>query len=91
MSKKFYVERGLAVGKSFGSYVDFATPSSPIGLGLYKRRALAKRRGRRRATVAPDPARHRRRIVHRPEVRLGARGRVTPPRGGLFVVIEARG
>ena len=30
------------VGKSFGSYVDFATPSSPIGLGLYKRRALAK-------------------------------------------------
>ena len=41
-SKKFYVERGLSVGKSFGSYVDFATPSSPIGLGLYKRRALAK-------------------------------------------------
>ena len=41
-SKKFYVDRGLAVGKSFGSYVDFATPSSPIGLGLYKRRALAK-------------------------------------------------
>lgn len=41
-SKKFYVDRGLAVDKSFGSYVDFATPSSPIGLGLYKRRALAK-------------------------------------------------
>lgn len=44
-SKKFYGDRGLAVAKSFGSYVDFATPSSPIGLGLYKRRALAKSAG----------------------------------------------
>ena len=48
-SKRFYVDRGLAVGKSFGSYVDFATPGSPIGLGLYKRRALAKSAG-----VAPE-------------------------------------
>ena len=44
-SKRFYGDRGLAVAKSFGSYVDFATPSSPIGLGLYKRRALAKAAG----------------------------------------------
>ncbi len=44
-SKRFYVDRGLAVGKSFGSYVDFAMPSSPVGLGLYKRRALAKDAG----------------------------------------------
>ena len=44
-SKRFYAERGLAVAKSFGSYVDFATPSSLIGLGLYKRRALAKSTG----------------------------------------------
>lgn len=44
-SKRFYVDRGLAVAKSFGSYVDFATPESPIGLGLYKRRALAKSAG----------------------------------------------
>lgn len=44
-SKKFYAARGLAIEKSFGSYVDFATPSSPIGLGLYKRRALAKTSG----------------------------------------------
>lgn len=44
-SKKFYVERGLKVGKSFGSYVEFATPSSPIGVGLYKRAALAKDAG----------------------------------------------
>jgi catechol 2,3-dioxygenase-like lactoylglutathione lyase family enzyme len=48
-TKRFYTERGLAVGKSFGSYVDFAMPSSPIGLGLYKRRALAKDAG-----VAPE-------------------------------------
>ena len=41
-SKKFYVGHGLTVGKSFGSYVDFAMPTSVIGLGLYKRRALAK-------------------------------------------------
>lgn len=48
-SKKFYVERGLSVAKSFGSYVDFNTGSSPIGLGLYKRRALAKSAG-----IAPE-------------------------------------
>lgn len=41
-SKRFYVERGLTVGKSFGSYVDFKLGSSPIGFGLYKRAALAK-------------------------------------------------
>ena len=44
-TKRFYVDRGLTVGKSFGSYVDFATGQSPIGLGLYKRRALAKDAG----------------------------------------------
>ena len=48
-SKRVYAERGLIVGKSFGSYVDFAMPSSPVGLGLYKRRALAKDAG-----VAPE-------------------------------------
>jgi len=44
-SKRFYADHGFAVGKSFGSYVDFETPGSPIGLGLYKRRALAKDAG----------------------------------------------
>lgn len=44
-SKRFYLERGVAVDKSFGSYVEFATPGSPVGLGLYKRRALAKDAG----------------------------------------------
>ena len=45
-SKKFYMDHGLAVGKSFGrSYVEFDTPASPVMLGLYGRRALAKDAG----------------------------------------------
>ncbi|MES2169839.1 MAG: glyoxalase [Actinomycetota bacterium] len=44
-SKTFYVEHGLKIGRSFGSYVEFAMPGSPIGLGLYKRAALAKDAG----------------------------------------------
>ena len=49
-SKRFYVDRGFAVAKSFGrKYVEFATPSSPVKLALYGRRALAKDAG-----VAPD-------------------------------------
>jgi predicted lactoylglutathione lyase len=45
-SKRFYVERGLAVGKSFGSkYVEFDTPSSRVKLALYGRGALAKDAG----------------------------------------------
>ena len=41
-SKQFYVDCGLTVGKGFGNFVDFTMPSSRVGLGLYKRRALAK-------------------------------------------------
>jgi predicted lactoylglutathione lyase len=48
-SKRFYTDHGLPVAKSFGKYVEFATPSSPVKLGLYGRRALAKDAG-----VAPD-------------------------------------
>lgn len=49
-SKQFYVDRGLAVGKSFfRKYVEFDTPSSSVKLALYGRRALAKDAG-----VAPD-------------------------------------
>jgi predicted lactoylglutathione lyase len=45
-SKKFYVEHGLAVGKSFGRmYVEFDTGSSPVKLGLYRHKALAKDAG----------------------------------------------
>ena len=49
-SKRFYVDRGLAVGKSFGSkYVEFDLPGSPVKLALYGRRAAAKDAG-----VSPD-------------------------------------
>jgi predicted lactoylglutathione lyase len=45
-SKRFYVDRGLAVAKSFGrKYVEFATPSTAVKLALYGRRALAKDAG----------------------------------------------
>ena len=49
-SKRFYVDRGLAVAKSFArKYVEFDCPSAPVKLALYGRRALAKDAG-----VAPD-------------------------------------
>jgi predicted lactoylglutathione lyase len=45
-SKRFYVERGLAVAKSFARvYAEFAVPSKHIKLGIYKRGALAKDAG----------------------------------------------
>jgi predicted lactoylglutathione lyase len=45
-SKRFYVDRGLAVAKSFGrKYVEFATGTGPVKLALYGRRALAKDAG----------------------------------------------
>ncbi len=45
-SRRFYVERGLSVAKSFGGkYVEFDTPSSSVTLALYPRRALAKDTG----------------------------------------------
>ncbi|MDN4614161.1 VOC family protein [Leifsonia sp. F6_8S_P_1B] len=43
-SKRLYVERGLKVNKSIGSFVDFDMGDG-IGFGLYKRRALAKSAG----------------------------------------------
>ena len=49
-SKGFYTGHGLVVAKSFGrKYVEFASPSSPVKLALYERRALAKDAG-----VSPD-------------------------------------
>ncbi len=49
-SKRFYVDHGFAVAKSFmGTYVQFDAPSAPVKLALYGRRALAKDAG-----VAPE-------------------------------------
>jgi predicted lactoylglutathione lyase len=45
-SKRFYVERGLVVAKSFGGrYVEFEAPPSHVKLALYGRSALAKDAG----------------------------------------------
>lgn len=45
-SKRFYVEHGLPVGRSFArKYTEFDMPSSPVKLALYGRRALAKDAG----------------------------------------------
>ena len=42
-SKRFYVDHGLSVSRSFGrKYVEFDLPASPIKLALYGRRGLAK-------------------------------------------------
>ncbi|MGD8166713.1 glyoxalase [Herbiconiux sp. P16] len=69
-SKKFYVEHGLAVGKSMGKYVEFAMPASPVKLGLLVRKALAKNAG-----VAPEGSgAHRLTIV-------GSAGTFTDPDG----------
>jgi catechol 2,3-dioxygenase-like lactoylglutathione lyase family enzyme len=49
-TKRFYVEHGLPVAKSYGrKYVQFDAPSTSIKLGLYGRKALAKDAG-----VPPD-------------------------------------
>ncbi len=49
-SRRFYVDHGLVVGKSFlNTYVEFAAASGPVKLALYRRRALAKDAG-----VSPD-------------------------------------
>jgi uncharacterized glyoxalase superfamily protein PhnB len=49
-SKQFYLDRGLAVAKSFGrKYVEFGSTSGAVKLALYERRALAKDAG-----VSPD-------------------------------------
>lgn len=49
-TKRFYVDHGLVVAKSFGRmYVEFATESSPVKLALYRHGALAKDAG-----VAPE-------------------------------------
>jgi predicted lactoylglutathione lyase len=45
-SKRFYVERGLEVAKSFGGkYVEFEAPGGGVKLALYRRDALAKDAG----------------------------------------------
>ncbi|MDQ4502228.1 glyoxalase [Sinomonas sp. ASV322] len=69
-SKRFYVENGFAVAKSFGRmYVEFAA-EGPVKLGLYGRRALAKDAG-----VAPDGTGSHRLAIN------GVAGPLTDPDG----------
>jgi predicted lactoylglutathione lyase len=69
-SKRFYVDRGLVVAKSFSRvYVEFAG-SGPVELGLYRRRALAKD-----ASVSPDGTGSHRLTIN------GAAGPFTDPDG----------
>jgi predicted lactoylglutathione lyase len=73
-SKRFYVDHGVAVAKSFGrKYVEFATPDSPVKLGLYGRRALAKDAG-----VAPDGSGSHRITIN------GSAGPLTDPDGFVW-------
>lgn len=45
-SKRFYLDRGLTVARSFArTYVEFAGSSTDVKLALYRRRALAKDAG----------------------------------------------
>jgi len=69
-TKRFYVDRGFAVGKSFGRYVEFALPDSPIKFGLYGRRTLAKDAG-----VPPEGTGSHRLVL------AGDVGRFTDPDG----------
>ncbi|WP_063057708.1 hypothetical protein [Nocardia sienata] len=73
-AKRFYVERGLAVAKSFGGkYVEFATPDSPVKLALYGRRAAAKDAG-----VSPDGGGSHRIVI------AGTAGSFTDPDGFVW-------
>ncbi|SDZ14895.1 VOC family protein [Herbiconiux ginsengi] len=69
-SKAFYGQQGLPVGKSFGKYVEFAMPESPVKLGLYSRKALAKDAG-----VAPEGSGSHRLAI------MGDAGAFTDPDG----------
>ncbi|MGC0210459.1 glyoxalase [Streptomyces levis] len=70
-SKRFYVEHGLAVAKSFGGkYVEFETGPGPVKLSLYKRGGLAKVAG-----VSPDGTGSHRLVIN------GDTGAFTDPDG----------
>jgi uncharacterized glyoxalase superfamily protein PhnB len=78
-TKQFYVDHGLAVGKSFGSkYVEFDTPGSALKLALYTRRAAAKDAG-----VSPEGTGSHRFVVH------GDAGAFTDPDGFAWEAVSA--
>jgi uncharacterized glyoxalase superfamily protein PhnB len=77
-SKRFHLERGLTVAKSFGrKYVEFDMPSGAVTLGLYGRRALAKDAG-----VDPEGSGSHRLIIG------GDAGSFTDPDGFAWEAVE---
>jgi len=79
-SKRFYVERGLTVAKSFGSkYVEFEAPENRVKLALYGRKALAKDAG-----VPVDGSRSHRIVI------TGDAGPFTDPDGFAWESVSVR-
>ena len=77
-SKRFYVDRGLTVARSFGrKYVEFATQH--VKLALYGRRALAKDAG-----VSPDGTGSHRLVI------CGDAGPFTDPDGFAWAAAGVR-
>lgn len=73
-TKQFYVDRGLAVAKSFGSkYIEFDASASPVKLALYTRRAAAKDAG-----VSPEGTGSHRIVI------VGDAGPFTDPDGFIW-------
>ena len=73
-TKQFYVDRGLAVAKSFGSkYVEFDASASPVKLALYSRRAAAKDAG-----ISPEGTGSHRIVI------VGDAGPFTDPDGFVW-------
>jgi predicted lactoylglutathione lyase len=78
-SKRFYVDHGLTVARSFGrKYVEFDSPSGSVKLALYGRRALAKDAG-----VAPDGSGSHRIVIN------SAAGSFTDPDGFEWQAVSA--
>ncbi len=78
-SKRFYVERGLEVEKSYGrKYVEFKTPEGGIRLALNGRRALAKNAG-----VSPEGTGSHRIVIG------GEAGAFTDPDGFEWEAVAA--
>ena len=79
-SKRFYLDRGLAVKRSFGGkYVEFDTPGSQVKLALYGRRALAKDAG-----VSPDGSGSHRIVI------VSDAGPFTDPDGFSWETVSGR-
>ncbi|AYF79225.1 glyoxalase [Nocardia yunnanensis] len=73
-SKRFYVDHGLTVAKSFGGkYAEFACPGSPITLAMYPRKAAAKEAG-----ISPEGTGSHRLVI------TGTTGTFTDPDGFVW-------